>query len=216
MVSRQRKAISGGSLGLALLLALVFSALSAGAAQAATWKVDGAAFSGEESFASSGGPVTVNMWQGATKIPILCQEVNGEGTIYGGDKASEELSLSNCAVPAAPACYVSDIVSSNLQTNLAMQGSELYDYFDASGIDNLFFLEIQECGLEAEMDVTGTFAGKPSAAGVELVQSPLQFSKTINQAAGAYMHWGGATMALEGKINRALTGAHAGDPWGVS
>jgi hypothetical protein len=103
-----------------------------------------------------------------------------------------------------------------MKTSLGVFGG--YDYQIYTPVSGSTFFELTvggSCAAAGTWPVTGSFAGKGSLDGTSLVSQTFTFSLEANTAAGAMLKVGKEIAWITGGITETLSGAKAGQAWGV-
>jgi hypothetical protein len=198
---KKRKSVRAlaSTFGLALIAALAFSAVGATASQAAsTWNVDGVAYTGGESFATSG---TFALNVPGFGLEVTCKD-SGTGTATSSANVKElSASLKSCAVsgPEGKVCTVSGL-NSIPNRNGSASGT-------VSGASFSFEIQGGECPFMGKYAVPS--AGFGLKFGSEAVNLPVTATASVTiEAQGTKEP---ATLSESGAWE--MTGAHKGHVW---
>jgi hypothetical protein len=201
------KRISAIGLALAAVFALV--AVAAASASAATWKIEGKEFTGEEKISSTGGPFTLTVPK--LGVAIKCEKEANTGKIFSKNKDESTIEFTKCAVEKAANCTVKEPIKSEVNTELIEVGGVVYDKFTPKKEPfTTITLEGSGCVLKGSYEVKGTEAGQ---VGAEAVESTLTFSEAISKAAGTVLTFGADEAFLAGTSSQKLTGKEKGKKW---
>jgi len=202
----------------AILMALAFSSVTAGAAQALDWATaeSGAPYvlsgasskstAGSASFVLSGTVLGSN-------LEVACNASTTNGSITAGGKGSATIALSGCEADP-PQCKLSP-VSLAATTELIQVGVTTYEKFVPAKGANFGELEFTGAGCvfaELGIPVSGTLAGLPPQS-ERTVNRQLTISPSTNSAAGVQVKMAGKTALFAGNITEHLSSAPAGSSW---
>jgi hypothetical protein len=212
-------------IALALVACLALTAVAANAAQAATWKVAGAGFTGNKAITVSspaGFTLTSKVLGAEVVLKATGLECSGTCNIVGGtSEATGALKYTGVTFTTPSTCAVTggSITTTALKANVIMDPSggeaTFVSFAPASGTT---FAEIPISGASCPLagntvKVKGIATGRSNNTGVEVAEQPLVFSAAEQTTGGGSLTLGTETATLAGTAINKLT---AGGVYGAS
>lgn len=127
------------------------------------------------------------------------------GTIVKGGTGTAAIKLSSCVSETAGCKLPATNTFNSVKTSITESGGKSYVKFEPAG-STFTSVKIEECAAEGVFPLTGAFSGQTEASGTELSVQTLQFSPTIDSAAGTIMKYGSNPVPLTGTQLVSLTG----------
>jgi hypothetical protein len=212
-------------IALALVACLALTAVAANAAQAATWKVAGAGFTGNKAITVSspaGFTLTSKILGAEIVMKATGVECSGTCSIVGGtSEATGALKFTGVTFTTPSTCAVTggSITTAAMKANVIMDPSggeaTFLEFVPASGT-TFFELPISgaSCPLAGNtVKFKGSFVGRSNNTGVEREEQPLVFSSAEQATGGGMITIGTETATLSGTMINKLT---AGGIYGAS
>jgi hypothetical protein len=214
-------------IALALAACLALTAVAVNAAQAATWKVAGAGFTGNKAItvSSPGGFTLTSKILGAEIVMkatgVECTTAGTCNIVGGTSEATGALKFTGVTFTTPSTCSVTggSITTAAMKANVIMDPSggeaTFLEFVPASGA-TFFELPISgaACPLAGNtVKFKGSFVGRSKNTGVEVAEQPLVFSATEQATGGGMITIGTETATLSGTMINKLT---AGGIYGAS
>jgi len=196
--------------------AVVFYAVSAAAEY--EWQIQEVQLGsgGSETISGSGGTFTIASKIGETSVSISCEKaeltsstINAEGTGASSLKLS-----SGCKLTGIPFCKVTEPISLKAKTEMVGVGTKIYNQYAPAEGSKFASVKIEGCAAAGEYALEGKFAAEMEPG--ERVNQPLAFSAKISEEAKTTLTFGGKAATIQGTLQVALSGAHAGEQVGES
>lgn len=199
------------AVGLVLGLTLLLGAMAPGAAQA--WQINGEGFTGEETFSSSGGPFEIGASE--LSLTISCSKESGSDHTLSGSTGEGTLGLSGCKTVTPTSCTVQETIEIKAQFELKEVSGVTYAVFTpSSGSFASITLSGEKCTIAGKRELSGKTCAEVGPSAIEL---EFRFSAAIATSCGASeLSLGTAKASITGTEWQALTGANAGEIWGVA
>lgn len=198
-------------LGLFVILAIGATASSAAAAE---WLVEGSALTKEESVEIySLGSVTLLVTINGEVVKRLCDQAKTTGTISPGTAGvNAGISFSECKITEPSGCKTTATGKTGKLdiSDLVVTGNKLITFKLESGT-SVETLEITECALEGEYDITGDVSCEVEAPSELAVTKNCVFKPGVDQG----FEIAGKPVTFEGTFSFGLTGIDKGKEWGV-
>lgn len=208
----------------AFMVVAAFGAAAASAAQAHEWTIKGESLVKRELASESLSFSKASNFKFAFRAAEVnwkwtCAPTFEEGSIAQGGKGHIQIGFSSCAWEMSfGQCGMHPLTNLTLRTELIEAGGLLFLKFlpnEKSG-ETLFRFQVggdPGCTLNTEWVVQGNFAGLISAAKTSQSEHALEFSPSIDKAAGSNLHVGTAKAEMTGGFTNALSGKFLGAGW---
>jgi len=197
------------SMTLALTVAAVFGAWTAGSASAFEWSIEGKTLTQrgllDELVGGTGGLFKIAL-PGKFATRAECKVLSSVSDIFPGGTGKTTLKFKACKTFSGntelPACAPEEPILTIVKTALFASGETLYNELAPAepGLPLIQVILSEECALpEQELKVTGTAAGAINGPGVEALEQPIQFTEG----------------PMIGSATQKLIDLHIGKTWGV-
>jgi hypothetical protein len=166
-------------------------ALTASAASAGEYRVEGKAVSGPTEFTGSGGPVAVALTLGGSAIAFGCKQSLPKGSLEAGGSTNATITFKECAMTQPPGCKLPGTQEEQIlfYTGSHTQGPPLkINHRGTAGAGEEFFtftMEGSGCAFPGTYTTTGYYLCELREAGVEAVEHEEVCKKTES-----HLKWG--------------------------
>ncbi len=224
------------SIRIALLVALAalgLTALSAIAAEAFEWRIEGSTMKAlglkEETKTSEGGSFLLESMIGKVPIEIECEKETDTGKVFSellgaGKEGTGEETMSfsgKCKVVKPAGCTVSEPIVVAAKTRLAEFEKVMYEVYEPLAAGVFGQVTIGVCAEKGTYKLKGAFCGEVEPLLTELVEQPVRFSQArlelcVGKGKIADFTLEGVHAVFSGNSKRKLSGANAFKKWGSS
>ncbi len=218
---------------LVALLALGLTALSAIAAEAFEWRIEGSTMKAlglkEETKTSEGGSFLLDTVIAKVEVEIECEKETDTGKVFSellgaGKEGTGEETMSfsgKCKVVKPAGCTINEPIQVAAKTRLAEYEKVMYEVYEPLAAGVFGQVTIGVCAQKGTYKLEGAFCGEVEPLLTELVEQPVRFSLTrleicIAKGKIAPLKFGGEPAILSGSSKRKLSGANAFKKWGSS
>jgi hypothetical protein len=218
---------------LVALLALGLTALSAIAAEAFEWRIEGSTMKAlglkEETKTSEGGSFLLDTVIAKVEVEIECEKETDTGKVFSellgaGKEGTGEETMSfsgKCKVVKPAGCTINEPIQVAAKTRLAEYEKVMYEVYEPLAAGVFGQVTIGVCAQKGTYKLEGAFCGEVEPLLTELVEQPVRFSQArleicVGKGKIADFTLEAAHMALSGNSKRKLSGANAFKKWGSS
>jgi hypothetical protein len=224
------------SIRIALLVALAalgVTALSAIAAEAFEWRIEGKTMKAlglkEETKTSEGGSFLFESSIAKVDIELECEKETDTGKVFSelsgaGKEGTGEETMSfsgKCKVVKPSGCTVAEPIKVAAKTRLVELEKVMYEVYEPLAGAMFGEITIGVCAVKGAYKLKGAFCGEVEPLLTELVEQPVRFSQArldicVAKAKIADFTLEGVHAVFTGNSKRKLSGANAFQKWGSS
>jgi hypothetical protein len=145
---------------------------------------------------------------------MSCSGLSATGSIRGGGIASDEFSLTGCAVSKPVGCAVPSTISFPVKSEVLFKSGSLYEKFNPKEGTTFVAIKVSGCALAGSYPLTGSFGASVEQFGVEKVEQPFTVTAAATASAGASLKLGKEAAVLQGAAKRQLQVPNFGQNFG--